>query len=220
MLFIILFIVISYLNNKEVTIYIELIEETGEIIKRTEVEENVTTKGKKLITIVIMSIMILFWLILLFLWISDYIRLFFRTECSYNEFEANEKKRQLKHPIRYGLNVVGHDKYGFPILGKQIGNIIKIRGVKDKFEEKINEKINYSGKYFDENGKINIRYYSYMTQKPINKEKLEEKMNEKEKYIEKYYDGENGFQNYTNFENKTILNLDDNNNSINPGYEI
>ena len=65
MLFIILFIVISYLNNKEVTIYIELIEETGEIIKRTEVEENVTTKGKKLITIVIMSIMILFWLILL-----------------------------------------------------------------------------------------------------------------------------------------------------------
>ena len=69
------------------------------------------------------------------------------------------------------------------------------------------------GNYFDENGKINMRYYAKYSQKPSEKIKIEEPPSEKEKYLEKYV-----YQNYINFDNKTILNYEDNNNSINPGY--
>ena len=68
------------------------------------------------------------------------------------------------------------------------------------------------GNYFDENGKINMRYYAKYSQKPSEKVKIDESFSEKEKYLEKYFD------NYINFDNKTILNYEDNNNSINPGY--
>ena len=70
------------------------------------------------------------------LWVSDYVRLIFGIEESYDDFVANENNRQLKHPINYGLNVVGHDKYGFPIFGKHIGKKIKIKGVKQNLMRK------------------------------------------------------------------------------------
>ena len=54
----------------------------------------------------------------------------------------------------------------------------------------------------------------------MTKEKIDENICETEQYLEKYLDGEVAFQNYSNFQNKTILNYDDNNNSINPGYDI
>ena len=219
-LIIISFLTFSDLDNKEGSVIDEVIEETGEVINRTYVEKALTTKVKKILTIIIISLRIVIWILLLFLWVSDYVRLIFGMECSYNEYVATENKRQLEHPKRYGLNVIGHDKYGFPIFGKQVGNKIKIKGVKNKFNEKIKEKYSFSNTFYDENGKINFKYYSNMSQKPINKEELQEKINEKEKYLEKYFDGENVYQNYTNFDNKTILNFDDNNNSINPGYAM
>ena len=61
------------------------------------------------------------------LWVSDYVRLIFGIEELYDDFVANENNRQLKHPIKYGLNFVGHDKYGFPIFGKHIGKKLKLR---------------------------------------------------------------------------------------------
>ena len=221
----ILLIILSFttftdISKKEHGKVIEVIEETGEIQKVTYLERSLASTRKKIITIVIISVILALWIILLFLWSSEYVRFIFGISCSYKEFVANERDRQLKHPIKYGLNIIGHDKYGFPIYGKQIGNKIKIKGVKNKFEEKKSEKINYSGKYFDENGKINVKYYSKSSfSEPMTQEKIKEKIQEKEKYMEKYFDGENVFQNYTNFENNTILNYDDNNNSINPGYE-
>jgi hypothetical protein len=221
----ILLIIISFttftdITKKEQGKEIEVIEETGEIQKITYLHRSLASTGKKVITIVFISVILALWIILLFLWASEYVRFIFGISGSYKEFVENEKDRQLKHPNKYGLNVIGHDKYGFPIYGKQIGNKIKIKGVKSKFEEKKSEKINYSGKYFDENGKINVKYYSKSSfSEPITQEKIKEKIQEKEKYMEKYFDGENVFQNYTNFENNTILNYDDNNNSINPGYE-
>jgi len=206
---------ISDLNNKETTIIMEIIEETGEVKNRTTIENDLTTKPKKIFSILIISFLILIWIFLLFLWVSEYIRLFFNTELSYKDYIEQEKKKQLKHPIKYGLNVVGHDKYGFPIFGKQIGNSIIIKGVKSSFEEKTTEK--FSSKYIDEKGKINFRCYSKYSQKPSKNES-----EKKEKYIEKYLSGESvdDFQNYDNFFNKTIFNLEENNNSINPGYDI
>ena len=65
----------------------------------------------------------------------------------------------------------------------------------------------------DKDGKINTKYYAkYSSDK---KKKI--KPEEKEKYIEKYGDVEDIYQMYDNFGNKTILNFEDFNNSINPG---
>ena len=152
-------------------------------------------------------------IILVLLWISEYIRLIYNTELSYKEYIKREKDRVLKHPIQHGLNVLGHDKYGFPIFGKHREGKFIIKGVKTTLEadeKKIVEKPTM-GNYFDENGKINMRYYAKYSQKPSEKV-IEESFSEKEKYLEKYFD------NYINFDNKTILNYEDNNNSINPGY--
>ena len=219
LLIVLSFVTFSDIDKKQQSTIMEVIEETGEVQNITNVEETVAKTWEKIITIIFISILLVLWIFLLFFWVSDYVRFIFGIEGSFKEFLANENNRQLKHPIKYGLNVIGHDKYGFPIYGKQVGNKLKIKGVKNTFEEKKGEKINYSGKYFDENGKINVKYYSKSSHSPT-LEKTNEKIKEKEKYLEKYYDGENIYQNYTNFENKTILNFEDNNNSINPGYEI
>ena len=212
-LLVISFALFSSLNNKERITIKEIIEETGEVKKIRNVDRDIATSAEKVMSIIIISIMILLWIILLFLWVSEYIRLIFNTDKSYVDYVNYEKQRQLKHPIRYGLNVIGHDKYGFPIFGTQIGNRIKIKGVKHKYENKYSQ-INNSGKYVEDDGKINIKYYSGSTQVPMSQEQQNQMMQEKEKYMEKYY-----FQNYTNFDNKTIINLDYLNNSINPGYD-
>ena len=233
LLIVVSFAVFSDINKKHQSKIVEVIQETGETISISRVNKSIANTLEKIVAIVFISLLLIIWIILLMLWSSEYIRLIFRIDTSYKEFVINENNKQLKHPIRYGLNIIGHNKYGFPIFGKQIGNKIKIKGVKSKFDEKKigelnftgkykdeNGKINYSGKYFDENGKINVKYYSNSSQKSMPQEKINEKIKEKEKYMEKYFDGENVYQNYTNFENNTILNFEDNNNSINPGYEM
>lgn len=218
-LIVLCFMLFSDLNKKRHSTIMEVIEETGEVQSINNIEESIAKNWERVLTIVFLSIIIAIWIFLFLLWVSDYVRFIFGIEGSFKEYVANENNRQLKHPIKYGLNVIGHNKYGFPIYGKQVGNKIKIKGAKSTFDEKIGEKINYSGKYFNENGKINVKYYSKYANS-TSQEKANERIKEKEKYLEKYYDGENIYQNYTNFENKTILNFDDNNNSINPGYEI
>jgi len=192
----------------------EIIEETGEVQKVVTTEERMCSKTEKVITIIIIVAILAIWIVLLFFWVSDYIRFLFNIDISYNEYVKNEKNKQLKHPIRYGYNVVGHDKYGFPILGKIHGNKIKIKESNNQFKVKDNP---ISDKYA---GTLNVKSYAKYPQKPITKEKQTEIINEKEKYLEKYFDGENIYQNYSNFENNTILNFEDNNNSINPGYDM
>ena len=220
-IFIILaFGIFSDLDNKVKETIEEVIEETGEILSVTETEKRLCSKTKKVITILIIVALMVIWIFLLFLWVSEYIRLIYNIDCSYTDYVKNEQKNELKHPIQYGYNVVGHDKYGFPIFGKQAGNKFKVKGAKKKFDEKTEKDHNFSSKYIDEKGKINVKYYAKYSQKPMSQKEINEKFHEKEKYLEKYYDGENIYQDYTNFHNKTILNFEDNNNSINPGYEI
>ena len=218
---IIAFITISDLNNKETTRIEEIIEQTGEIKNVTIIENDMTTKTKRVFSILIISIIIAIIIFLILLWVSEYLRLIYGTDLSYKDFVRKQKASVLKHPTLNGLIVVGHDKYGFPIFGKQRGNKIIIKGSKTKIEKVITEKTQPRN-YFDTEGKINLRYYEKYHYRPIEKvkEKENETFGEKEKYLEKYYDGENIFQNYNNFGNKTILNFEDNNNSINPGNNL
>ena len=214
---IIAFITISDLNNKETIRIEEVIEQTGEIKSVKIIENDATTKTKRIISILIIAIIIAILIIMILLWVSEYLRLIYSTNLSYKEFIKKGKESALKHPALNGLTVVGHDKYGFPIFGSKQGNQIIIKGIKTKFEEKIEEKT-HSREYFNKEGKINLRYYEKYHYQSIEriKEKETDNFKEKEKYLEKYFDGNNAFQNYTNFGNKTILNFEDNNNSINP----
>ena len=214
---IIAFITISDLNNKETIRIEEIIEQTGEVKKVQIIENDVTTKTKRVFSILIIAFILAILIFMIFLWVSEYLRLIYSTNLSYKEFIKKGKESALKHPGLNGLTVVGHDKYGFPIFGRQKGNQIIIKGIKTKFEEKIEEKT-HSREYFNKEGKINLRYYEKYHYQPIEKikEKETDNFKEKEKYLEKYFDGNNAFQNYTNFGNKTILNFEDNNNSINP----
>ena len=215
---IIAFITISDLNNKETIRIEEIIEQTGEVKKVQIIENDVTTKTKRVFSILIIAFILAILIFMIFLWVSEYLRLIYSTNLSYKEFIKKGKESALKHPGLNGLTVVGHDKYGFPIFGRQKGNQIIIKGIKTKFEEKIEEKT-HSREYFNKEGKINLRYYEKYHYQPIEKikEKETDNFKEKEKYLEKYFDdGDNAFQNYTNFGNKTILNFEDNNNSINP----
>ena len=215
---IIAFITISDLNNKETIRIEEIIEQTGEVKKVQIIENDVTTKTKRVFSILIIAFILAILIFMIFLWVSEYLRLIYSTNLSYKEFIKKGKESALKHPGLNGLTVVGHDKYGFPIFGRQKGNQIIIKGIKTKFEEKIEEKT-HSREYFNKEGKINLRYYEKYHYQPIEKikEKETDNFKEKEKYLEKYFDdGDNVFQNYANFGNKTILNFEDNNNSINP----
>ena len=125
-IFIILsFFTISDLNNKETTTIYEMIEPTGEIKNTTIIVNDLTTKNKKIFTTIDMVLIMLIIIILVLLWISEYIRLIYNTELSYKEYVKREKDRVLKHPIQHGLNVLGHDKYGFPILENiEKGNLL------------------------------------------------------------------------------------------------
>lgn len=214
---IVAFITISDLNNKETTRIEEIIEQTGEIKKVTINYNYLASKSKRILSIIILSLIIAIIIILLCLWSSEYLRLIYSTNLSYNEYVRREKANALKHPTLNGLTVLGHDKYGFPIFGRQKGNKFVIKGVKSKFKEKIQEK-SYTREYFDKDGKINFKYYEKYYHTPIEDVKTEginDSISEKEKYNEKYFDGEDVFQNYNNFNNITILNYEDNNNSIN-----
>lgn len=212
---IISFITISDLNNKETTRIEEIYEQTGEIKNVTIIENDLTSKSKRLFSIISLTVTIAIIIFLIFLWISEYLRLIYGTNLSYNEYVRREKASVLKHPTKNGLLVVGHDKYGFPIFGKQRGNKFIITGSKSKFEEKIKTQ---SREFFNKDGKINFRYYEKYPEKPMEQINGNQKgdITEKEKYIEKYFDGEDMFPDYNNFFNNTILNYEDNNNSINP----
>ena len=216
----VLFGTISDLDNKIIKTTEEINEETGEVLNTFKTEERLCTKTKKVISILIVFLLFAIWLLLSFFWASEYIRVANNIEGSYAEFIKNEKEKISKNPSENGFNLVGHDKYGFPIYGQQIGNKIKIKDVEKNFYEKSERNINFSNKYFDEKGKINIKYYTKKCHNSLSQKEIDEKFKEKEKYLEKYYDGENMFQNYDNFQNKTFLNFEDKNNSINVGYVI
>ena len=200
----------------------EVVEETGEIKNSSIKEIRMTSMEKEIISIIFIMINVVISFLLIFLWISEYARIILNIDCSYYDFELQLKDNKLKNPTQYGLTPVGHNKHGFVNYGQQIGNEIVITKIGPLFSEK--KKNNISPKYIEEDGRINLNIYSSTKERTETKEETDKKFQEKEKYFEKYYNNnynnENIYQDYLNFNNRTIVNQDNADNSINPGYEI
>ena len=211
------FFTISDLNSQETTTIVEMIELTGEVKNTTIIKNDLATKSERVFSIINISLIIAVLIFLIFLWLSEYVRLYYLTNLSYNEFIKRAKEHVIKHPIQNGLTIIGHDKYGFPVFGKRKNNKFIIQSTTNlsSSEKEIVEKVSLRS-VKDKNGKINTKYYSKYSFNPAEKIKPEEK----EKYLEKYGDSEDIHQMYDNFWNKTILNFEDFNNSINPGNSL
>lgn len=185
-------------------------------------EQNLVSNVKLGFIIFLLIFNIILWILLLILWVSVMIRLKYKIKGTYNDYLNDQKQISLSTITKSSeLNVIGHDKYGYPIYNNN-HNMAKINynyGLPNgqyfyNNKKNINEKetnnilrYSYKEKFTDKNGKSNCK--SVEINQKIKKE-------QKEKYIEKYYDG--APIPYSNYENKTAINYSDYNNSINPRY--
>ena len=211
------------LKNKKIIEKTEIIESNGNI-KMIQNKEKLTTNKELTFAIFSIIINLLLWIILLFLWVSEIIRLKYKIEGSYNNYIIEQKNISMNGSMKPVLNVIGHDKYGFPIYAKKSEDKIHIDKSRSESNYKLYNKYNYKYdietnnvlrySYKEKFGPKTDGYRNYKLVDPFNKIKEEKK----EKYIEKYI--ENGAPNpyYSNFENKSALNISSYNNSINPGY--
>ena len=207
--------VIPDLKNKKSIESVEILEPNGDI-KMINNEEKLATNKQIAFAIISIIINLVFWIILLFLWVSEIIRLKYNIQSSYNDYIMEQKNISINGSIKPVLNVIGHDKYGFPIYAKKSKDKFQIEKSKSeynyKYDIETNNILRYS--YKEKIGAKTDGNRNYKSVDIINKIKEEKK----EKYIEKYI--ENGAPNpyYSNFENKSALNISSYNNSINPGY--
>ena len=201
------------LKNKKSLEYIETYE-NGEIKQVLSKESKLVSNGELGFSIFSIILNIILWIILFILWSTEIIRLKYRIEGSYNDY-LNEQKNLSTESVK---NIIGHDKYGFPIYEIKKEEKVQISKSRSEINCKLYEK------YDTEN---NVLKYSYKEKyfnsnnfkKPNSVDEIHKiKEDKKEKYMEKYI--ENGAPNpyYSNFDNKTGLNLSSFNNSINPGY--
>jgi hypothetical protein len=130
--------------------------ETGEYHTRTSIEENLVKNGKMAFVIISLIINIILLLILIILWISEYIRIKYNINGSYTEY-LEEAKNKLSENSKISTgNVIGHDKYGFPIYSKPNGGNFGIESSNLNYFNPISEKRkNYDKENYD------ILKYSY-----------------------------------------------------------
>ena len=218
-------VVIPDLKNEKQIKNVQVLDpETGEYHTQASTEEKLVKSGKMTFVIASLIINIILLVILIFLWISEYIRIKYNINGSYNEYlEETKNKLSENSKISTG-NVIGHDKYGFPIYTKPNGGNFEVENPNLNYFNPISEKKNY---YDKEN--YDILKYSYKEKydnknhKPNIKsvDVIHRKYNQREKYIDKYFENCEISQkynpNYYNFMNRTMLNVTDANNSINPG---
>lgn len=210
------------IKNQKITENIEIVEPNGEI-KIINNEEKLASNSQLGYAIFSLMINLILWIILLFLWLSELIRLKYKIKGSYNDYYLERKNNpSFDTSQKKVINVIGHDKYGFPIYSSNINEKQQMEKSKSEYNYKLYNK--YNSKYDIEAN--NILRYSYKEKynpktsrnKNYKANELKLKKEKKEKYIEKYI--ENGAPNpyYSNFENKSALNISVANNSINPGY--
>jgi hypothetical protein len=114
--------------------------ETGEYHTRTSIEENLVKNGKMAFVIISLIINIILLLILIILWISEYIRIKYNINGSYTEY-LEEAKNKLSENSKISTgNVIGHDKYGFPIYSKPNGGNFGIESSNLNYFNPISEK--------------------------------------------------------------------------------
>lgn len=211
------------LKNKKLTIEnVEISGQDQEIQKVINTEQRLVSKGKIIVASIVIVANIIIWLILLFLWISEFIRLKYKIIGSYNDYSIEQKNIPIEGTKRSEFNIIGHDKYGFPLYKEKRENGLHTSKYQNYFNYKINNKYDYREQIETNNilkysykEKYNSRILGNSGHKSvdvINKIKNEKK----EKYIEKYSkDAVNPY--YSNFENRSVLNFSTGNNSINPG---
>ena len=182
------------------------------------------SNGELSYAIISMIFNIFIWIILLLLSISDLIRIKLGISGSYIDYikgkneEGNSKKE---------FNIFNtSEKIEFPNVNKEVKSAKKKEkenGMNLSLEIK-NNNLNNSLNLYDAEQK-NILKYSYkekLRNKNCNSvddmhksKKIKEKI-DKEKYFEKYMEGYGINPNYSNFGNKSIINISTMNNSINP----
>lgn len=213
-------------------------KKTNENFEGNEDIEKLIKNGKKLVSngkltlsIFLIIINLILWIILLSLWASELVRIKYKIEGTYYDYINNQKilttTISIESSQKNDLNLIGHNKFGFPIYINKRDNIKILKSKSDfnykpfsKFDNKnindteTNNILRYS--YKEKLKESNIKIFEYKSVDQI--QKLEnEKKEKKEKYIENYTKGAvNPY--YSNFENKTGLNVSNCNNSINPGY--
>jgi len=189
------------------------------------------SNGELSYAIIYLIIIIFIWIMLLFLCLSDLIRIKLRISGSYN----NYLKMQIPHEnSKADVNVyIQNDKSGYPINKKEEEksydkeNEKKENGMVKRSSTKINEENKYDNNITNkslnrfDSEKKNILKYSYKEKNcnsvdDIHKSKNGIEKYEKEKYLEKYLEGYGANPYYSNFGNKSILNISTMNNSISP----
>ena len=204
------------LKNKKSVEYIETYD-NSEVNKILNKESKLTSKGELSFSIFSIITNLFLWIVLFILWSSEYLRLKYRIENSFNDYLSEAKNTSIQN-IK---NVVGHDKYGFPIYEekKDKDENLQISKSQSENNNKLYEKYDKENNVLKYSYKEKYRNGNNSFKKPNSVDEIHKIKEEKnEKYIEKYI--ENGAPNpyYSNFDNKTILNISNINNSINPGY--
>ena len=230
-IYIVIFIVLipDLKSKSQIKNVLVLDPETGEYNTQASTEQSLVSDGEMIFSIITVALNLILWLILLFLWISEHFRQSYNICGSYNEYLEEQKNKSIDNSKNNEYNIVGHDKYGFPIYN--IKNWRNIGSARPRSESIFKSSEKTSTKCDVENN--NILKYSYKEKFSENLRKqsnksldiIHRRKKEKEKHFEKYLEKylENGEvtkdlnQYYYNFSNKTALNITDANNSINPG---
>lgn len=204
---------------------IQMNEKTDEFQKMITKEKNLVSNGELAYTFFSIIVNLILWIALLLFWITEYFRLKYKIEGTYNVYvKKNISKVSIENSKESEGNVVGHDKYGFPLYMEKFEKIPKNIKSNTEFNYRPFNKYNYNNKNdidsknilrYSYKGKFNGKYNENKDYKSVDViHKLKEE--KKEKYIEKYTEGVvNPY--YSNFENKSALNMSNINNSINPG---
>ena len=183
------------LKNKKVIEMIEIKDPNGDVTIINN-EEIIATKKQLAFAVLFVIINLILWIILLFLWIAEVIRLKYKIEGSYNDYIMEQKN----------ISANCSEK---PVLNQNEDNFKKYKSELN-LETKNILRYSYQAKY----GSNPIRNKDKENKSVDVIHKLKEE--KKEKICEKYL--ENGELNpyYSNFQNITALNISSVNNSINP----
>ena len=182
----------------------------------------IVSNGEFIFAIISIIINLFTWIENLLLCLSYFIRIKFGINGSYKRY-LNEQRSEETFPkeiIESRSNII------YPIIKKEEE---KLKGKSIPKNEPLSCKLNNENKNNSLNRydteKKNILRYSYkknLKTKQYNSVdnviKLKNEKFDKEKYFDKYLEGYGANPFYSNFGNKSILNISTMNNSINPGY--
>ena len=192
------------------------------------------SNGELIYAIISIIITLFIWILNFLLYISDYLRINYCISGSYFGY-LSDKKEEENCCKDFDL-IATSNKLEYPTFKKEEEKCEKIVEKKEKIiNEPMSCKINNDNRCyskFDSENK-NILKYSYkekLKNVSIRQNKncnsvddIHKSKNEnidKEKYLNKYLDGYGANPFYSNFGNKSILNISTMNNSINPGNSV